>query len=299
MLGDTAVAVNANDERYRERVGHKIILPLLNRAIPVVADDFVDPKFGTGAVKVTPAHDANDFEIAQRHNLPHIEVIDEEGQMTAEAGPYQGLDRYAARDAVLHDLREGGLLEKTEDYALSVGACQRCKTVIEPRLSAQWFMKMQPLAAPAIRTVEDGRIRIVPDNYRKIYLDWMNNIHDWCISRQLWWGHRIPVWYCAGISFLASRRLRGYTCLPPVWPSAHNIFPQMVLLAPFRPSGVLKTNALPASGSVFSDTAACRGSLRINFSAAKAELPRGHWQPSNPPHHRRKQPPCQMALRQQ
>ena len=212
MLGDTAVAVNANDERYRERVGHKIILPLLNRAIPVVADDFVDPKFGTGAVKVTPAHDANDFEIAQRHNLPHIEVIDEEGQMTAEAGPYQGLDRYAARDAVLHDLREGGLLEKTEDYALSVGACQRCKTVIEPRLSAQWFMKMQPLAAPAIRTVEDGRIRIVPDNYRKIYLDWMNNIHDWCISRQLWWGHRIPVWYCDACSEVIVARQAPTAC---------------------------------------------------------------------------------------
>ncbi len=196
MLGDTAVAVNPDDERYRTVVGRKIVLPLLKRVIPVVGDDFVDPKFGTGAVKVTPAHDANDFDIAERHHLPRIEVMDEEARMTAEAGPYKGMDRYEARDAVVQDLREQGLLEKIEDYTLSVGTCQRCKTVIEPRLSTQWFMKMQPLAEPAIRVVEDGRIRIVPENYRKIYLDWMYNIHDWCISRQLWWGHRLPVWYC-------------------------------------------------------------------------------------------------------
>ena len=196
MLGDTAVAVNPNDDRYRAAVGRKLILPLLKRLIPVVADDFVDPKFGTGAVKVTPAHDPNDFEIAQRHNLPRIEVIDEEARMTAEAGPYKGLDRYEAREAIIRDLREQGLLEKIEDYSLSVGTCQRCKTVVEPRLSTQWFMKMQPLAGPAIRAVEEDRVRIVPENCRKIYLDWMNNIHDWCVSRQLWWGHRIPVWYC-------------------------------------------------------------------------------------------------------
>jgi valyl-tRNA synthetase len=196
MLGDTAVAVNPHDDRYRAAVGRNIILPLLKRVIPVVADDFVDPKFGTGAVKVTPAHDSNDFEIALRHSLPRIEVIDDEARITAEGGPYKGMDRYEARDAIVQDLREQGLLGRIEDYALNVGTCQRCKTVIEPRLSAQWFMKMQPLAEPAIRAVEDGRIRIVPENYRKIYLDWMNNIHDWCISRQLWWGHRIPVWYC-------------------------------------------------------------------------------------------------------
>ncbi len=196
MLGDTAVAVNPRDERYRAAMGRNVVLPLLGRVIPVIADDFVDPQFGTGAVKVTPAHDANDFEIAIRHNLPRVVVIDEEARLTEEAGLYQGLDRYEAREAVLRDLRAQGLLEKIEDYALSVGTCSRCKTVVEPRLSAQWFIKMKPLAEPAIRVVEDGRIRIVPENYKKIYLDWMENIHDWCISRQLWWGHRIPVWYC-------------------------------------------------------------------------------------------------------
>ncbi|MBZ5542187.1 MAG: valine--tRNA ligase [Acidobacteriia bacterium] len=196
MLGDTAVAVNPQDERYSSAVGRNVVLPLLDRVIPVVADEFVDPHFGTGAVKVTPAHDANDFAIAQRHNLPRVEVIGEDARMTPEAGPYRGMDRFEARDAIVQDLRERGLLEKIEDYALSVGACQRCKTVVEPLLSTQWFMKMQPLVEPAIRAVEDGRVRIVPDNYRKIYLDWMYRIHDWCISRQLWWGHRLPVWYC-------------------------------------------------------------------------------------------------------
>ncbi|HET7840447.1 MAG TPA: valine--tRNA ligase, partial [Terriglobia bacterium] len=196
MLGDTAVAVNPKDVRYQPAVGRKIVLPLLKRVIPVVADDFVDPQFGTGAVKVTPAHDPNDFDISERHNLPRIEVIDGEARMTDEAGPYKGLDRFEARDAVVQDLREQGQLEKIEDYALSVGTCQRCKTVVEPRLSAQWFMKMKPLAAPAIAAVADGRIPIIPDNYKKIYLDWMENIYDWCISRQLWWGHRIPAWHC-------------------------------------------------------------------------------------------------------
>ena len=196
MLGDTAVAVNPSDERYRNAVGRKVVLPLLGRVIPIIPDDFVDPKFGTGAVKVTPAHDPNDYEIAQRHKLPRVVVIDERARTTAEAGPYKELDRYEARNAVVQDLREQGLLEKTGDYILSVGTCQRCKTVVEPLLSTQWFMKMKPLAEPAIRVVEDGRIRIVPENYKKIYLDWMNNIHDWCISRQLWWGHRIPAWYC-------------------------------------------------------------------------------------------------------
>jgi valyl-tRNA synthetase len=196
MLGDTAVAVNPRDDRYRAALGRTLRLPLLGRAIPVLADEFVDPQFGTGAVKVTPAHDANDFQIARRHNLPAIEVMDEEARMTAEAGPYQGLGRLEAREAVLRDLRAQGLLEKIQDYALSVGICDRCKTVVEPRLSTQWFVKTQPLAEPALRVVEEGRIRIVPENYKKIYLDWMANIHDWCISRQLWWGHRIPVWYC-------------------------------------------------------------------------------------------------------
>ncbi len=196
MLGDTAVAVNPTDDRYVRFLGRRLILPLLKRVIPIVADDFVDPKFGTGAVKVTPAHDPNDFGIALRHDLPQLKILDERARMTDVAGPYQGLDRYKARERVLDDLRADGLLEKEEDYALSVGVCSRCKTVVEPILSKQWFMKMQPLAEPAIRAVEDGRIRIVPENYRKIYLDWMHNIHDWCISRQLWWGHRIPVWTC-------------------------------------------------------------------------------------------------------
>jgi valyl-tRNA synthetase len=196
MLGDTAVAVNPADQRYRSAVGRNLVLPLLKRVIPVIADDFVDPQFGTGAVKVTPAHDANDYEMSLRHNLPRVEVINTSATMTEEAGPYRGLDRYEARERVVQDLREQGLLEKIEDYPLSVGTCQRCKAVLEPLLSAQWFMKMQELAAPAIRVVEEGRIRITPENYRKIYLDWMGNIHDWCISRQLWWGHRLPVWYC-------------------------------------------------------------------------------------------------------
>ena len=197
MLGDTAVAVNPADERYKSAQGRKIVLPLLGRIIPVVADNFVDPKFGTGAVKVTPAHDANDYAISQRHNLPGVVVIDEHARMTADAGQaYQGLDRYKAREAVVSDLQEQGWLEKIEDYPLSVGTCQRCKTVIEPLLSTQWFLKTQPLAEPAIRAVEDGRVRVTPDNYKRIYLDWMYKIYDWCISRQLWWGHRIPAWYC-------------------------------------------------------------------------------------------------------
>ncbi len=212
MLGDTAVAVNPTDSRYRAGVGRKVVLPLLGRIIPVIADDFVDPKFGTGAVKVTPAHDPNDFAIGERHHLPRVEVIDEQACMTADAGPYKGLDRYKAREKVLADLTRDGLLEKVEDYTLSVGICQRCKTVIEPLLSTQWFMKMQPLAEPAIRVVEDGRVRILPENYKKIYLDWMTRIHDWCISRQLWWGHRIPAWYCSACGEVIVARETPFAC---------------------------------------------------------------------------------------
>jgi valyl-tRNA synthetase len=196
MLGDTAVAVNPADPRYRAAIDRNVVLPILGRIIPVIADDFVDPKFGTGAVKVTPAHDPNDYSIAERHKLPSVVVIDEQARMTGEAGPFKGLDRFEAREKVLRDLRERGLLEKTQDYVLSVGMCQRCKTIVEPLLSTQWFMKMKSLAEPAVRVVEEGRIRIGPENYKKIYLDWMAKIHDWCVSRQLWWGHRIPAWFC-------------------------------------------------------------------------------------------------------
>jgi valyl-tRNA synthetase len=198
MLGDTAVAVNPKDERYRALVGKRVMLPLQNRLIPVIADEFVDPAFGTGAVKVTPAHDPNDFAIGLRHGLPFMTVIGTDAHMTAAAGAaYQGIDRYKAREAVVRDLSALGLLEKIQDYTLNVGVCQRCRTVVEPLISMQWFMKMQPLAEPAIQALENGRVKILPESGRKKYLNWMDNIHDWCISRQLWWGHRIPAWYCA------------------------------------------------------------------------------------------------------
>jgi len=196
MLGDTAVAVNPNDERYRHLVGKTLILPLLNREIPLITDEFVDPAFGTGLVKVTPAHDPNDFEMGVRHNLEMISVIDEDGRMTEAAGPFQGMDRFECRREVLKQLKALGLLEKVSDHPHNVGHCDRCKTVVEPALSTQWFVKMQPLAEPAIQAVEDGRIRFVPENWAKTYFEWMRNIRDWCISRQLWWGHRIPAWYC-------------------------------------------------------------------------------------------------------
>ena len=197
MLGDTAVCVNPEDERYRELHGKFVVLPLMGREIPVICDPLADPAFGTGVVKVTPAHDPNDFEAGKRHNLPHVKVIDQNAQMTAEAGAYAGLDRYEARKRVLADLEEQGLLEKTDAYPLSAGKCQRCRTVVEPLVSKQWFCKMKPLAEPAIRAVEEGRIKIIPENHAKTYYEWMYNIRDWCVSRQLWWGHRIPAWHCA------------------------------------------------------------------------------------------------------
>jgi valyl-tRNA synthetase len=198
MLGDTAVAVSPKDERYANLVGKSAILPLANREIPIIADDFVDPAFGTGMVKVTPAHDPNDFEIGNRHNLPRINIFDVSAT-TNENVPeqYRGLDRFEARKAVLQDLEAAGLLEKTEDYTNSVGRCYRCETIIEPYLSDQWFVRMRPLAEPALQVVLDGSIRFYPDRWTKVYKNWMTNIRDWCISRQLWWGHRIPVWYCA------------------------------------------------------------------------------------------------------
>ena len=197
MLGDTAIAVNAKDERYTHLHGKKVLLPLMNREIPIITDELAQPEFGTGAVKVTPAHDPNDFQAGLRHNLPQINVIDEHARMNANAGAYAGLDRFAARKRVLADLQEQGFLVGEKDHTLSVGKCERCGTVVEPRLSEQWFIKIKPLADRAREAVESGEITIVPDNYRTIYLNWMNNIHDWCVSRQLWWGHRIPAWTCS------------------------------------------------------------------------------------------------------
>jgi valyl-tRNA synthetase len=196
FLGDTAVAVNPEDERYRHLIGKKVRLPLINRDIPVIADDFVDSAFGTGAVKVTPAHDPNDFEMGKRHNLPFINILTGEGRMSAEAGPYEGQDRFECRKNVLKDLEGIGHIEKVTDHAMAIGHCYRCKTVVEPYLSKQWFVKIASLAEAATRAVKEGQVKIIPQGWENSYFDWMENIRDWCISRQIWWGHRIPVWYC-------------------------------------------------------------------------------------------------------
>lgn len=212
MLGDTAVAVNPSDQRYMDHIDKTVILPIMDREIPIVDDNFVDPEFGTGAVKVTPAHDPNDYEIGQRHKLPQIVVIGTDGKMTDEAGKYAGMDRYEARKKIVEELKEKGLLAKIEDYTHSVGTCSRCDTVIEPLLSEQWFVKMKELAQPAIDAVKEGKIRFVPERYTRIYLDWMENIRDWCISRQLWWGHRIPVWTCQDTGKYTAARNREEAC---------------------------------------------------------------------------------------
>ncbi len=196
MLGDTAVAVHTDDARYNKYIGKEVVLPVMNRKIPVVADDQVDPEFGTGVVKVTPAHDPNDFEIGQRHNLPHVVVIDTQGNMTAAAGKYAGQDRYQCRKELVAELEQLGLLEKTQEHRHAAGQCQRCDTVVEPLVSTQWFVKMKPLAEPAIEAVRRGDTRFVPPRFEKIYFNWLESIRDWCISRQLWWGHRIPAWHC-------------------------------------------------------------------------------------------------------
>jgi valyl-tRNA synthetase len=196
MLGDTAVAVNPADERYAGRVGATLRLPLMDRPIPLISDGMVDREFGTGAVKITPAHDANDFEVARRHELPSVRVIDESGKMTGDAGAFAGMDRFACREAVVEKLKAGGLLVKEEPYLHNVGHCYRCRTVVEPAESIQWFVRTKPLAEPAIRAVREGETRIVPQQWEKTYFEWMDNIRDWCISRQIWWGHRIPAHHC-------------------------------------------------------------------------------------------------------
>jgi len=212
MLGDTAVAVHPSDERYLHLIGKMVLLPLVNREIPIVDDFVVDREFGTGAVKVTPAHDPNDFEIGRRHNLPEIDVMTDDAKMSAAAGPYAGLDRFEARKRVVADLETAGLLVKIADHTHAIGTCDRCGTVIEPRASTQWFVKMKPLAEPAIAAVERGDIEIVPENRRTEYFEWMRNIRDWCISRQLWWGHRIPAWYCGDCKEIVVSRTTPTKC---------------------------------------------------------------------------------------
>jgi len=197
MLGDTAVAVHPDDERYQRYVGRKVLLPLMNREIPVIADSYVDREFGTGVVKITPAHDPNDFEIGKRHNLPEIDVMTDTGTMSEAAGKYAGLERFAARARIVTELKELGLIESVKEHLHAVGTCDRCKALVEPRISTQWFLKMKPLAEPAKQVVRDCLIDVIPDNQRTVLLNWLENIRDWCISRQLWWGHRIPIWHCA------------------------------------------------------------------------------------------------------
>ncbi len=196
MLGDTAVAVNPKDRRYRKFIGETLILPFLNREIKIISDEMVDMKFGTGAVKVTPAHDPNDYELGLKYKLEFINVMHPDGKMNEKAGDYKDMDRFEAREVILEDLKEKGQLEKIEPHTLSVGHCYRCHTIIEPYLSYQWFVDMDRLAKPAINVVKESKIRFYPRRWTKVYLNWMENIRDWCISRQIWWGHRLPVYYC-------------------------------------------------------------------------------------------------------
>ncbi len=213
LLGDVAVAVHPGDDRYAALIGKTVTLPVLHREIPILADSFVDPAFGTGAVKVTPAHDPNDFEMGQRHGLKPVNVMRADGAMNEAAGPYAGLDRFECRQRIVTDLTAAGLIEKIDNHQHAVGHCYRCDTVVEPRLSLQWFVKMKPLAAPALEAVRDERIRFVPDRWNKVYMEWMENIRDWCISRQIWWGHRIPVFYCDACRHQWAARGRPQVCV--------------------------------------------------------------------------------------
>ena len=212
MLGDSGVAVNPNDPRYGDLVGKKCLLPLMDRQIPIVADEYVDLEFGTGCVKMTPAHDPNDFEVGLRHNLEMIRVLDDNGKVNELGGKYCGMDRYDARKAILADLDELGLLEKIEDHQHNVGTCYRCGNDVEPIVSAQWFVKMEPLAREGIRSVKEGETKFVPERFTKNYMNWMENLLDWCISRQLWWGHQIPVWYCADCGHMTCTREDPHVC---------------------------------------------------------------------------------------
>ena len=212
MLGDTAVAVNPEDERYADLIGKTVLLPLVEREIPIIADDYVAREFGSGAVKITPAHDFNDFEVGKRHNLEFINIFDESGNVNENGGPYRGLERYVARKQVVADLEAKGLLEKIEEHGNTVGECYRCRTVIEPYMSKQWYVNVGPLAEKAIEAVKDGRTRIVPEQWEKTYFEWMYNIKDWCISRQIWWGHRIPAWYCDDCDRITVSREDARSC---------------------------------------------------------------------------------------
>ncbi|MDY0269214.1 valine--tRNA ligase [Trichloromonas sp.] len=213
MLGDTAVAVNPEDDRYTDLIGKTVLLPLVGREIPIIADDYVDREFGSGAVKITPAHDFNDFEVGKRHNLEFINIFDPSGNVNENGGPYCGLERYAARKQVVADLEAQGLLEKIEEHDNAVGECYRCKTVIEPYMSKQWYVNVGPLAEKAINAVKDGRTRIIPEQWEKTYFEWMYNIKDWCISRQIWWGHRIPAWYCDDCEGITVSREDATSCV--------------------------------------------------------------------------------------
>jgi valyl-tRNA synthetase len=212
MLGDTAVAVHPEDERYRDLQGKNVLLPVMQRTIPVIADAFVDREFATGAVKVTPAHDPHDYEVGIRHHLPRVTVIDENGRMTEQAGEYRGMDRFECRKKLVAQLESEGLLAKIEHYEHNVGQCDRCSAVVEPKISLQWFLKVESLAKPAIEAVESGRIQFIPDNFKKRYFEWLYNIHDWCISRQLWWGHRIPAWHCTECGEIIVSRTARSAC---------------------------------------------------------------------------------------
>ncbi len=212
MLGDTAVAVNPGDERYKHLVGKMLLLPLVNKEIPLIADEYVEQEFGTGCVKITPAHDPNDYEVGLRHSLPVINIMNEDGTINQNGGRYAGMDRYAARKAIVAELEAQGYLVRVEDYSHNVGCCYRCGTTVEPLISKQWFVKMEPLAKPAIEAVRSGETRFVPERFDKIYFHWMENIKDWCISRQLWWGHRIPAWYCQDCGEIVVDRQTPHAC---------------------------------------------------------------------------------------